>query len=323
MSLGGFKKQFNKTSQFLSEKVGGSKGTQLEDEFMELARKHDVVNECVENIQEKTKAYLQPNPAARAKLAVQDTVEKAGGKPKSKYRQPEYSLAKVFTKAGEELNDGSPYSSALTELGSSFNRLSDVKDSMEDNITQEFLDPLYELQKHDLKELNHHRKKLESRRLDYDYKKGKGHKISEEELEIAEDKFESSKKLYYNGMMNFIDNDTEHIGQLLAFAENIRDYHKRCAGIMESVTETLSARLAEAESRPRNTAPGSSTAKHPTHPCAKALYDFEPENEGELEIREGDMIELTSQIDDNWLEGSCNGHHGYFPSNYVDILVPL
>ena len=41
--------------------------------------------------------------------------------------------------------------------------------------------------------------------------------------------------------------------------------------------------------------------------CCKAIYDFEPENEGELGFKEGDMITLIEQIDDNWFQGSLSG----------------
>ena len=39
MSLAGLKKQLNKANQYLSETIGGAKGTELDEEFAEMERK--------------------------------------------------------------------------------------------------------------------------------------------------------------------------------------------------------------------------------------------------------------------------------------------
>lgn len=61
----------------------------------------------------------------------------------------------------------------------------------------------------------------------------------------------------------------------------------------------------------------------PDQPCCRALYDFDPENAGELSFREGDTIILANQLDQNWYEGMINGDSGFFPVNYVEVIIPL
>lgn len=74
------------------------------------------------------------------------------------------------------------------------------------------------------------------------------------------------------------------------------------------------------------TEPVPATPKNPVtlhQPCAKALYDYVPQEAGDLSFKKGDIIALKKQVDANWYQGECNSLTGFFPASYVQVLTPL
>ncbi|XP_025077246.1 endophilin-A2-like isoform X3 [Pomacea canaliculata] len=387
MSLAGLKKQFNKANQYVSEKIGGAKGTELDDEFIEMEKKIDVFGRLVDDLIAKTHEFLQPNPASRAKMTTVNTISKIRGQQKViLYPQPEGTLGEYMIKHGRDLGDDNCFGQSLVEAGESFKHLAEIKYNLEDNVKQNFIEPLTQMQNKDLKEVNHYRKKLSGRRLDYDCKRRKkekvdrveGSNITDEELRVAEDKFEESKSAAETAMHNLLEAEEEQIAELQAFISAQCEYHRQAVDALTSLLGTLEEKRREASGKPRTEhvpkrvssfrrsespsslqdvdasdfggSSGSYTFNHappPSYkqagfddnfenfepfyavpnlgkqPCAKALYDFVPENDGELGFQEGDMINLISQVDENWFEGSVHGKVGYFPINYVDVIVPI
>ncbi|XP_055320416.1 endophilin-A isoform X5 [Sitodiplosis mosellana] len=250
MAFAGLKKQINKANQYVTEKMGGAEGTKLDLDFMDMERKTDVTNELVEEIQIKTKEFLQPNPTARAKMAAVKGISKLSGQAKSNtYPQPEGLLSDCMLMYGKKLGDNSIFAEALIEMGESLRQMADVKYSLDDNIKQNFLEPLHHLQTKDLKEVMHHRKKLQGRRLDYDCKRRR--QAKDDEIRGAEDKFAESLHLAQLGMYNLLENDVEQVSQLYTFSEGLLDYHQQCADILKGLVETLSQKRDEAASRPK------------------------------------------------------------------------
>ncbi|XP_064106170.1 endophilin-A-like isoform X3 [Macrobrachium nipponense] len=407
MAFAGLKKQINKANQFMNEKIGGVEGTKLDDEFVEMERKTDIMCELVEELQLKTKEFLHPNPASRAKMSAVKGIGKLSGQAKAAtYPQPEGVLGETLIAYGRKIGEDNLYASALIESGESMKQIADIKYNLDDNIKMNVLEPLHQLSTKDIKEVQHHRKKLQGRRLDFDCKKrkkdkalgstptgsparspgwGGGSHVTDDEIKLAEDKFAESLHLAQMGMHNLLDNDVEQISQLATFAENLVDYHRQCTEILEVLATTLQEKKNEAASLPRpefvpktlsdlgvmdtlngglpstnisgssplpspmnpgqpnweplfppggpprsaNASPLPSPMKSPARspmiqsPAAVALYDFEPENPGELAFSEGDTINLTQRIDENWFEGSLNGKSGMFPVSYVNVTNPL
>ncbi|XP_066513069.1 endophilin-A2-like [Hoplias malabaricus] len=361
MSVAGLKKQFYKASQMVSEKVGGAEGTKLDEDFKDLERKADVTSKAIVDVLARTSEYLQPNPASRAKLSMLNTMSKIRGQVKSTgYPQAEGLLGECMVRYGRDMGEDTNFGGALLEMGESMKRLAEVKDSLDIDVKQNFIDPFQTIVDKDLKDIQQQLKKLEGRRLDYDYKKKRQGKIPDEELRMSLEKFHESKEAAEISMHNLLETDVEQVSQLTALVESQLQYHRQAVQVLEELTERMKDRLDNAQAQPRrkrmpkplpsfdsesdpndgysptNSPPSYSAApslpNRPSlrqkrtstdQPCCKALYDFEPENDGELGFNEGDIITLINQIDENWYEGMIRGQQGYFPCNYVEILVPL
>ncbi|KAM9762399.1 LOW QUALITY PROTEIN: E3 ubiquitin-protein ligase SH3RF1 [Menidia menidia] len=61
----------------------------------------------------------------------------------------------------------------------------------------------------------------------------------------------------------------------------------------------------------------------PQLPCAKALYNYDGKEPGDLKFTKGDIIILRRQVDENWYHGEMGGVHGFFPTNFVQVIKPL
>ncbi|CAP38920.2 Protein CBR-UNC-57 [Caenorhabditis briggsae] len=374
MSFSGLRKQFNKANQYLSETMGAAEPTKLDDVFNDMEKNIDTTYNLITDLVAGTNEYLQPNPATRAKMATQVALSKVRGTTKtSPYPQTEGMLAEVMQKYGQQLGDGSDLGKALNDAAEGYRQMADIKYQMEDNVKQNFLDPLMHLQNNELKDVNHHRTKLKGRRLDYDCKKRQQRR--DDEMIQAEEKLEESKRLAEMSMFNVLSNDVEQISQLRALIEAQLDFHRQTAQCLENLQQQLGHRIKDAASRPReehvplpvlgnesrtprSRSPAPSEMTHnsvqpatngggmpsqapPAYqggpppgglppplsqqqkPQCRALFDFDAQSEGELDFKEGTIIELVSQIDENWYEGRFNGKTGLFPVTYVQVLVPL
>ncbi|XP_072546342.1 SH3 domain-containing kinase-binding protein 1 isoform X4 [Salminus brasiliensis] len=53
----------------------------------------------------------------------------------------------------------------------------------------------------------------------------------------------------------------------------------------------------------------------------KAAFSYIPQNEDELELKIGDVIEVLGEVEEGWWEGSLNGKTGMFPSNFTKEIL--
>lgn len=337
-------KWLNKKRQAAKEALNkNAEHTDVDPGYMAMEAEIDATRQIVEGMVKKLPHFIHPNPAERLKMSVQ---KKGAAKP---YRHAILELIDLMQKHGQELDDDSSFGKAVAKTAEAFQSLLDLQYDMDNALNQSVIEPWKRQIDQEFKDIAYHRKKVRTRRLDFDFKrttnasnvaKGKPEKYPESDVKVAKEKFEESKSNAEAGMGQMIDNDTEQITQLKALIDAQQNYHAASAEKLAELSGELDRVASDGASREKRVyavksapvdagdsdneeeeaAPASPAAPDANTPCAKALYDFVPENDGELAFSDGDMITLVSRLDENWLEGELNGQSGIFPSNYVEVV---
>ncbi|MED6291202.1 Endophilin-A1 [Characodon lateralis] len=212
----------------------------------------DTTARAVMDIMTKTTEYLQPNPATRAKMSMMNSMSRMRGQEKGPgYTQTETILAESMQRFGRELGEDSTFGLALIDAGEAMRELGEVKDALDMEVKQNFIDPMQNLHDKDLKEIQHHLKKLEGRRLDFDYKKKRQAKVTEDELKQALEKFDDSKEVAEQSMFNLLESDIEQVSQLAALVHAQVQYHTRSAEILTQLSSKIDERIREISNKPR------------------------------------------------------------------------
>uniref|UniRef100_A0A3Q4BS94 SH3-domain GRB2-like 3b n=1 Tax=Mola mola TaxID=94237 RepID=A0A3Q4BS94_MOLML len=317
MSVSGMKKQLHKANQLLSERLMGAEGTKMDEDFLRMEKCVLVIHSLLAELLSRTTEFLQPNPADRAKLSVLNTMSRIRGRATAAgYPQTEGMLGDCMLRHGHELGAASEFGGALSGVGEALQQVAHARDTLDVNVQHTFINPLQGLHNTKLKEIR--LKKLNGRRLDFDYKRRRRGKVPVEEVQQAWNKFITSKEQAEGSMFVLLQNDVEQLGHLAALVAALLDFHHNAHHILLGLHGNLQARCTKFVKRT-----GKQRELALDQPCCRAIYSFHPDREGELDFSEGDVIVLTDRVDADWYEGTLGGRSGLFPVCYVDVLVPL
>ncbi|KAJ8339904.1 hypothetical protein SKAU_G00345370 [Synaphobranchus kaupii] len=94
---------------------------------------------------------------------------------------------------------------------------------------------------------------------------------------------------------------------------------ERSAGTVASLVQRMSTYGIPAGGFQPPSQPRSFKKKVKRRQC-RALFEYVPQNEDELELKAGDVIDINEEVEEGWWNGTMNGKTGLFPSNFVKEL---
>ncbi|PVU90645.1 hypothetical protein BB559_000986 [Furculomyces boomerangus] len=90
----------------------------------------------------------------------------------------------------------------------------------------------------------------------------------------------------------------------------------------KSVQDTGGPPVYQSAINTNNSYPTEKQSHQPQQRSAVALFSFDGVAPGDLSFKKGDTINITksTETQNDWWEGTCNGKSGQFPANYVRVL---
>ncbi|XP_039988757.1 endophilin-A3b isoform X2 [Xiphias gladius] len=167
------------------------------------------------------------------------------------YPQTEGTLGHCMLRYGQELGAASEFGGALAGAGDALQRVAQARDALDVKVKRTFIDPLQDLHNTELKEIRYQLKKLNGRRLDFDYKKRRKGKVAVDEVRQAWDKFFTSRELAERSMFILLQNDVDRLRRLAALVAALLDFHRDAHRILLGLHGNLRDRLTAASEKPR------------------------------------------------------------------------
>ncbi|CEG63229.1 hypothetical protein RMATCC62417_00406 [Rhizopus microsporus] len=115
--------------------------------------------------------------------------------------------------------------------------------------------------------------------------------------------------------------EEEELQLALALSLSESENNKR-AGFKSSTTATTTTTTTTTSTT--NNTQSTNTNKNDNQPQisrVRALYDFQPTEQGELGFEKGDIIRVIESVYRDWWKGELRGRTGIFPVNYVEKIV--
>ncbi|CAG8544516.1 2447_t:CDS:2, partial [Acaulospora morrowiae] len=212
-----------------NEKVGSGQKTQLTDEFLELQQKTEERHNGLDKLHAATKNYLK-------------TMSKKTESEEKMKTLPIEALGSTIRNYGEEIGVESAYGSSLVKLGTANEKIANLQLEFVSRVREEFLEGL-ESTIGELKQYQQLKRKLESRRLDYDAKLNRVQKSKkekpelEEELRASKEKYDETMEELYGKMQHINDSEEQYVQELTSFLDAQLEYYKKSFEILSGVKD--------------------------------------------------------------------------------------